>query len=63
MGSDGAHACADRGTLVRPAPGPSLKFGFDFSNAEIASILGKNEGAVKALQHRALGSLERQLVR
>ncbi len=35
----------------------TLKFGFDFSNAEVASILDKTEGAVKALQHRALGSL------
>jgi RNA polymerase sigma-70 factor (ECF subfamily) len=31
------------------------------SNAEAAAALGKSEGAVKALQHRALASLERQL--
>jgi len=39
----------------------TLKFAFDFSNAEVGSILGKSEGAIKSLQHRALGSLQRQL--
>jgi RNA polymerase sigma-70 factor (ECF subfamily) len=39
----------------------TLKFGFDFGNGEIAAILGKTEGAIKSLQHRALASLERQL--
>jgi RNA polymerase sigma-70 factor, ECF subfamily len=39
----------------------TLKFVFDFSNAEVGTILGKSEGAVKSLQHRALGSLRRQL--
>ncbi|HEX5468537.1 MAG TPA: sigma-70 family RNA polymerase sigma factor [Gaiellaceae bacterium] len=39
----------------------TLKFVFDFSNAEIGTVLGKSEGAVKSLQHRALGSLQRQL--
>ncbi len=39
----------------------TLKFGFDFANAEIAAILGKSEGAVKALQHRAIGTLEQRL--
>jgi RNA polymerase sigma-70 factor, ECF subfamily len=39
----------------------TLKFGFDFSNGEVATILGKTEGAVKSLQHRALASLQRQL--
>lgn len=33
------------------------------SNAEIAAVLGKTEGAVKALQHRALRSLARMLGR
>jgi RNA polymerase sigma-70 factor (ECF subfamily) len=41
----------------------TLKFLFGFVNAEVAGILGKSEGAVKSLQHRALGSLEKQLVR
>src|SRR5262245_27098184 len=39
-----------------------LKFFFGFGNSETAGILGKTEGAVKSLQHRALDSLERQLV-
>ena len=33
----------------------TLKFLFGFANAEVAGILGKTEGAVKSLQHRALG--------
>ena len=41
----------------------TLKFLFGFGNAETAGILGKTEGAVKSLQHRALASLERQLAR
>lgn len=41
----------------------TLKFLFGFGNAETAGILGKSEGAVKSLQHRALASLEKQLVR
>jgi RNA polymerase sigma-70 factor (ECF subfamily) len=39
----------------------TLKFVFDFSNAEAATILDKTEGAIKSLQHRALASLQRQL--
>ena len=39
----------------------TLKFVFNFSNAEAAAILGKTEGAIKSLQHRALASLQRQL--
>lgn len=39
----------------------TLKFVFNFSNGEAATILGKSEGAVKSLQHRALASLQRQL--
>jgi len=38
-----------------------LKFAFDFSNAQAATVLDKTEGAVKSLQHRALASLQRQL--
>jgi RNA polymerase sigma-70 factor (ECF subfamily) len=41
----------------------TLKFVFNFSNAEAATILGKTEGAIKSLQHRALASLQRQLAK
>jgi len=41
----------------------TLKFVFNFSNAEAATILGKTEGAIKSLQHRALASLQKQLER
>ena len=39
----------------------TLKFVFSFSNGEAATILGKTEGAVKSLQHRALVSLQKQI--
>ena len=39
----------------------TLKFVFSFSNGEAAAILGKTEGAVKSLQHRALVSLQKQI--
>jgi RNA polymerase sigma-70 factor, ECF subfamily len=39
----------------------TLKFVFNFGNGEAATILGKTEGAIKSLQHRALGSLQKQL--
>jgi DNA-directed RNA polymerase specialized sigma24 family protein len=39
----------------------TLKFVFNFSNGEAATILDKTEGAVKSLQHRALVSLQKQL--
>jgi RNA polymerase sigma-70 factor (ECF subfamily) len=39
----------------------TLKFVFNFGNGEVATILGKTEGAVKSLQHRALASLQKQL--
>jgi RNA polymerase sigma-70 factor (ECF subfamily) len=38
----------------------TLKFVFNFSNGEVATILGKTEGAIKSLQHRALVSLQKQ---
>ena len=39
----------------------TLKFVFNFANADVAAILGKSEGAIKSLQHRALVSLQKQL--
>ncbi len=39
----------------------TLKFVFNFPNAEVATILGKTEGAIKSLQHRALASLQKQI--
>jgi RNA polymerase sigma-70 factor, ECF subfamily len=39
----------------------TLKFVFNFSNGEVATILNKTEGAIKSLQHRALASLQKQL--
>ena len=41
----------------------TLKFVFNFSNAEAATVLGKTEGAIKSLQHRALVSLQKQFKR
>src|SRR6476660_6625185 len=39
----------------------TLKFVFNFANADAATVLGKTEGAIKSLQHRALVSLQKQL--
>jgi RNA polymerase sigma-70 factor, ECF subfamily len=39
----------------------TLKFVFNFANADVATILGKTEGAVKSLQHRALVSLQKHI--
>jgi RNA polymerase sigma-70 factor, ECF subfamily len=39
----------------------TLKFVFGFSNGGVATILGKTEGAIKSLQHRALVSLQKQI--
>lgn len=39
----------------------ALKFFGGLSNAEIGDVLGRNEGAVKALQHRALTRLSKIL--
>jgi len=41
----------------------TLKFVFNFSNGEVAAILGKTEGAIKSLQHRALATLQRQMAK
>jgi RNA polymerase sigma-70 factor, ECF subfamily len=39
----------------------TLKFVFNLPNSEVATILGKTEGAIKSLQHRALVSLQKQI--
>jgi RNA polymerase sigma-70 factor, ECF subfamily len=39
----------------------TLKFVFNFSNGEVATILEKSEGAIKSLQHRALASLQKKI--
>ncbi len=41
----------------------TLKFVFNLSNGDAATILGKTDGAIKSLQHRALVSLQKQLER
>lgn len=38
-----------------------LKFLEGRSNAEVAAMLGKTEGAIKSIQHRALGALKRAM--
>ena len=38
-----------------------LKFMEGYSNAQVADVLRKTEGAIKSLQHRALGALRRAL--
>ena len=40
-----------------------LKFGSDMTNAQVAEILERTEGAVKALQHSALQNLHKFLTR
>jgi RNA polymerase sigma-70 factor (ECF subfamily) len=40
-----------------------LKFVEDLDNRQVADVIGKNEGSVKSLQHRALASLRRILER
>jgi RNA polymerase sigma-70 factor (ECF subfamily) len=40
-----------------------LKFVEGRSNAEVGAILGKNEGSIKSLQHRALAALRRLLAK
>jgi len=39
----------------------TLKFVFNLPNGEVATILGKTEGAIKSLQHRALVSLQKHI--
>jgi RNA polymerase sigma-70 factor (ECF subfamily) len=40
-----------------------LKYLEDLSNAEIAAIMGRTEGAIKSLYHRALLSLKEEMVK
>ncbi|MDA8189354.1 MAG: sigma-70 family RNA polymerase sigma factor [Dehalococcoidales bacterium] len=40
-----------------------LKFVEDMDNRQVAEVLGKSEGAIKSLQHRALEALRRLLSR
>jgi RNA polymerase sigma-70 factor (ECF subfamily) len=41
----------------------SLRFAAELSIAEVAGVMGRSEGAVKALQHSAIVALRRQLTR
>lgn len=41
----------------------ALKFAGERTNADVARLMGKSEGAVKALQHAGLASLNRYLTR
>jgi RNA polymerase sigma-70 factor, ECF subfamily len=41
----------------------AYKFAGGLANAEVAQLMGKSEGAVKALQHAALTSLQRHYAR
>ena len=45
----------------RPPPGAVLRFVDEMSTAEIAGVLGRSEGAVRVLIHRALRSVARDL--
>ena len=40
----------------------SLRFASELSIAEVAQIMGKSEGAIKALQHSAIIALRKVLV-
>jgi RNA polymerase sigma-70 factor, ECF subfamily len=58
---DGRGLLADVRTLPRPQRQVlGLKFLLHLSNAEAAAVLQKTEGAVKALQHRALTTLQQR---
>ena len=56
-----------RGELAALSPGQrevlTLKFVCGLTNAEVASVLSKTEGAVKALERRALRTLQRRPIR
>ena len=40
----------------------ALRFGADMPIAEVAKVMGKNEGAIKAMQHSAVAALRRIMV-
>lgn len=70
-GQDAVHSIFDRVALEQALTQLTedqqqvltLKFFADFTNQEIAATLGRSEGAVKALQHRALHALQQILER
>src|SRR5438270_4852866 len=51
--------------IERLSPGQqqvlTLKCVFNLPNADVGTIRGKTEGAIKSLQHRALASLQKQI--
>lgn len=50
-----AQLTAEQGLVI------TLKFADELSNAEVAKLMGKTEGAIKSLQFRAIASLRRIL--
>ena len=70
-GQDAVHSIFDRVALEQAIAQLTedqqqvltLKFFADMTNQEIASTIGRSEGAVKALQHRALHALQQILER
>ena len=70
-GQDAVHSIFDRVALQQALAQLTedqqqvlaLKFFADMTNQEIAAALGRTEGAVKALQHRALHALQQILER
>jgi RNA polymerase sigma-70 factor (ECF subfamily) len=70
-GQDAVHSIFDRVALQQAITQLTedqqqvlaLKFFADMTNQEIATTLGRTEGAVKALQHRALHALQQILER
>jgi RNA polymerase sigma-70 factor, ECF subfamily len=70
-GQDAVHSIFDRVALQQAITQLTedqqqvlaLKFFADMTNQEIATALGRTEGAVKALQHRALHALQQILER
>jgi RNA polymerase sigma-70 factor (ECF subfamily) len=70
-GQDAVHSIFDRVALQQAMSQLTadqqqvltLKFFADMTNNEIATLIGRSEGAVKALQHRALQSLQQIIAR